>query len=322
MRAMVDDRPAEPGMAAEGSPLSGSFTSGRFDPGSGPVLHVQSWPGGDPAGRPLLMTHGTGYCGATLEPVALKLSAHASGVWSYDRRGHGASGRTPGEYGFRAFALDLIALADAMGWRGIDVLAHSAGATDVLLAAALRPELFRRMVVIEPTISEPGAGEEPEPEGWAFGRGLVEAAGRRKPRFTDRATARARFASRPPFDVVTPAALDLYLDWGFRRDGAELVLACEPETEADILGPIARAMGNANSGDPAGDPFLLLHDQHVPVLVAKTARSHPVFQNMSAIAARHMPGTRDFVTLDTAHLAPMEAPDQVVDLARPFLYGG
>ena len=66
MRAMVDDRPAEPGMAAEGSPLSGSFTSGRFDPGSGPVLHVQSWAGGDPGGRPLLMTHGTGYCGATL----------------------------------------------------------------------------------------------------------------------------------------------------------------------------------------------------------------------------------------------------------------
>ncbi|WP_188578096.1 alpha/beta hydrolase [Tistrella bauzanensis] len=335
MRALVDIQPAEPGRDADAlaiPPGVGRFTRHRFRPDAGPLLHglphlhLQCWPGGNPAGRVLLLTHGTGYCGATLEPVALRLQGLAREVWSFDRRGHGLSGRTPGDYGFLAFTRDLIALADARGWRDIDVVAHSAGSTDVLLAAALRPDIFRRIVSIEPTVSDPGApidpapGAEPSPDGLAFGRALVESAGRRRARFADRAAAHARFSTRPPFDVVLPDALDLYLNWGFRRAGDELILACEPATEADILGPIACAMGGIDSGDPAGDPFRLLTSQAVPVMVARTARSHPVFQEMAAIAARHMPGTRGFVTLDSAHLAPMEAPDQVADLARSFLY--
>ncbi len=70
-----------------------------------------------------------------------------------------------------------------MAWRLRDAYAvgHSAGATDILLAAAQRPEAFARIFAIEPTVMDPAdpaidpAGRSSGPAGGSA-RGARESA--------------------------------------------------------------------------------------------------------------------------------------------------
>jgi pimeloyl-ACP methyl ester carboxylesterase len=107
------------------------------------------------AGRPVMvMTHGTGFCASTWLGVVEHVS-DAFEVFSIVRRGHGRSSTPDDAYDFTDFARDAVCVIDALGLRGAYAVGHSAGATDLLLAAAERPDAFGRMFVIEPTAMDP-----------------------------------------------------------------------------------------------------------------------------------------------------------------------
>jgi pimeloyl-ACP methyl ester carboxylesterase len=75
-------------------------------------------------------------------------------VLAPDLRGRGASAALPGPYGLDRHVADVCAIAQARG--GATVLAgHSMGAYVALLAAAARPELFTRLVLIDGGLSIP-----------------------------------------------------------------------------------------------------------------------------------------------------------------------
>lgn len=108
---------------------------------NGICLSFLRW--GDPKSKnpPALLVHGTGFVAATWRLLAEALMPGYL-VYAIDRRGHGRSSVPKRGYEFMDFAEDLVAFIDALGIQDTYGIGHSAGATDILLAAALRPEGF------------------------------------------------------------------------------------------------------------------------------------------------------------------------------------
>lgn len=73
-----------------------------------------------------------------------------------DLRGHGASPRSPTEVSRAAFTRDVIAVLEVIGGP-VTLFGHSVGGQTAMLAAAARPDLVERLVLLE---SGPG-GEDP-----------------------------------------------------------------------------------------------------------------------------------------------------------------
>ena len=104
---------------------------------------------------PALLVHGTGFVAEVWDEIARELSSRYT-VYGIDRRGHGASHKPAGDrYHFLDFASDVCAVVEALDLTDIFGIGHSAGATDLLLAATLMPARFSRLFVMEPTIMDP-----------------------------------------------------------------------------------------------------------------------------------------------------------------------
>ena len=86
---------------------------------------------------------------------------------------------------------------------------------------------------------------------------MVEAARRRRSTFESYDAALANFASKPPLNAFTPAALEAYVRFGFRQgaDG-QVHLKCPPEIEAGTF-----ELGGKH------DTWSLLPSIETPVLV-------------------------------------------------------
>lgn len=102
-------------------------------------------------GRPLLLVHG--FTGAK-EDFTEWLDPLAAAGWhavAPDQRGHGDSAKPDDEaaYSFDAYADDLLALLDALGWASAVVLGHSMGGMVVQTAALRAPERFEAIVLMD-----------------------------------------------------------------------------------------------------------------------------------------------------------------------------
>ena len=110
------------------------------------------------SGKPLaLLLHGTGFVAEVWDEVASELAPRYT-VYAHDRRGHGDSHKPAADrYHFQDFAEDICRVVEALDLSDIYGIGHSAGATDLLLAAKLLPERFPRLFVMEPTVMDPRA---------------------------------------------------------------------------------------------------------------------------------------------------------------------
>lgn len=94
-----------------------------------------------------------------------------------DVRGRGLSEAGPHlDYGVGACAQDIVAFIEAAGLRAPIVLGHSMGARIALRAAALAPDAFGGLVLIDPPTSGPGRRAYPVPKARTVG--LLRAAQR------------------------------------------------------------------------------------------------------------------------------------------------
>jgi pimeloyl-ACP methyl ester carboxylesterase len=130
-------------------------------------LHVLDWGG---AGRtPLLLLHGfTGHAHAW-DTLSLALQPHFH-VYALDQRGHGDS--DPAEvYGAVAAFDDLSGVVDQLGLAPVIMVGLSMGGRNAMYFASKRPDLVRKLVVLDigPEISKKAAEAAPgppEPEVW------------------------------------------------------------------------------------------------------------------------------------------------------------
>ena len=124
---------------------------------AGGRIALARWGEADPHKPPALLVHGTGFVAEVWDEIARELAADYT-VYGLDRRGHGASHKPPlDQYHFLDFARDVCAVVEALDLTDIFGIGHSAGATDLLLAARLLPERFSRLFVMEPTVMDPRA---------------------------------------------------------------------------------------------------------------------------------------------------------------------
>ncbi|MET7983923.1 MULTISPECIES: alpha/beta hydrolase [unclassified Streptomyces] len=110
--------------------------------------------------RTALAAHGITGSGMSFRAVARRLPDEWS-LFAPDLRGRGGSADTPGPYGLDRHAMDLCRLAqDLGGGRPVALTGHSMGAYIALTAAALRPALFDRLLLVDgglPLSVPPGA---------------------------------------------------------------------------------------------------------------------------------------------------------------------
>ncbi len=302
--------------------LSGTDSAGRPTKVSGArgvPLSLWTWEGGRP---PLVLLHGTGLTASCLFAVAEILSRDWD-VYAPDRRGHGASGDPGTALAFADFADDVAAVLDLRPdepWCGVG---HSAGGTDLLLAAGNRPHRFAALFCHEATATTPpapaGAGSRPaapdhddDPTEW------IRLTERRLGRFPGRADARSRYQGRGIFADWTAEALDAYVAHGLtdQPDGS-VALACPPDRELAILRPIIATMENRPE---AHAWFRTLPAITCPVTLADSADSLGLFKAMNDRVAPHLHQVQRY-RFAGGHCLPMERPDVFATIAARALQG-
>src|ERR1039458_10169401 len=110
------------------------------------------WPGQDP---PVFLCHATGFHARCWDQII----AHLPGrhCFALDTRGHGRSSKPAPPYAWRNFGTDVAAVAETLGLSAAIGVGHSMGGHAVTLAAALRPESFSSLLLIDPVIRPRGA---------------------------------------------------------------------------------------------------------------------------------------------------------------------
>ncbi|MDX3228336.1 alpha/beta fold hydrolase [Streptomyces sp. ME19-01-6] len=103
------------------------------------------------SGEPLLLIHGTGAQAATWGRTVDDLAAAGHRVIAYDRRGYGASAHPPVR-DHRRHVADAAAMLERVAKAPATVLGWSSGGNIALALTAARPDLVRRLIVVEPPL--------------------------------------------------------------------------------------------------------------------------------------------------------------------------
>ncbi|WP_375161190.1 alpha/beta fold hydrolase [Bradyrhizobium sp. RDT46] len=280
---------------------------------AGAEIVLLQW--GERGKPPALLVHGTGFVAAVWDEVACELASTYT-VYALDRRGHGASHK-PGAYHFLDYADDIRQVMDALELRNVYGIGHSAGATDLLLAARLLPGRFARLFVMEPTIMDPRVARS----GGLNDESVVRLQGtlRRRAEFESADAVFERYRAAPPFADWTETSLRAYVRHGFAPlDDGRVRLCCTPEIESAILHPIYEAMEQVYVGDARGNPFGLLAEIDCPVRVTTAAKSGPIYWEMARRALSLIPRASTQVFEDAGHCVAQEVPAAVAAAVREF----
>lgn len=280
-------------------------------------IALARWGEPAPGKPPAVLLHGTGFVAEVWTEVAEALAVDYS-VYALDRRGHGLSHKPAADrYHFQDFAEDLCRVVDQLDLHDIYGIGHSAGATDLLLAAKLMPGRFARLFVMEPTVMDPRVPRDGGLSDMAMAS--IQAVLRRQTEFDSAEALFRRLRAAPAFAPWTEPALWAYVHHGFARLGDGRVrLHCTPEIESALLLPIFQAMEQIYVGDHRGNPFAWLSDITCPVCIATAEQSWPVYHDMAARAAALMPHASRMSFDGVGHCVAQEAPELLLDALRTF----
>lgn len=253
-------------------------------------------------GRTLLISHATGFHGHCYDPMVDTLRDHFRCV-SFDYRGHGD---TPSPAGWQVdwdgYADDAMTVASRLAATSDEPLVgfgHSMGATCLLMCAHQDPEMFSTLILFEPIVLPPEVFDDAD-------RPPIEIAERTKRRRATYASldeAYANFASKPPLDVCTPAALRAYVDHGFRPTSEGVTLKCTPAHEAATF-----EMGQRQR------TWELLPKIETPCVIVTGRDEGAGPSSMAAAVADRLPNA-ELVRLDELdHFGPMSEPAKIAQL--------
>ncbi len=280
-------------------------------PGAEPGVEIAllDW-GGD--GPLALLHHANGFCAGSWGELAAGLRDRFH-VVALDARGHGASSKPadPSAYRWDRFVADLAAVAAALAAESAEervslAVGHSFGGTNLLVAASRHPDLFARLVLVDPVVRsprrEPGISAERHP-----GQPLAARARTRRQVFASRDEARARWERHPFFGAWTSEARRLYARHGLReRPDGQVELACPREVEALIF----------DQGPMVVDPLGHAPRVKAPSLLLWAARGDFSRATYADLAASMPDATLE--ELDAGHLVLMERPALVLEPVLRF----
>lgn len=249
------------------------------------------------SGEPLVLVHGSWGDHHNWDPVVSSL-AESFRVLAYDRRGHSASERPPGQGSVFEDADDLGGLIDELGLAPAHVAGNSFGAAIALRATTRHPEVFRSLIAHEPPLFPLLAGTEFEP--------ALEEVQRRE-------------------DAVV-GLLEGGDDEGAARLFVETI-AFGPGAWDEQLTPQMRDVFIANAPtclDEARDPDALQMDLDAlagfdrPALLTSGTESAPFFAPVVDMVAEHLPRS-ERISIDGAdHVPHISVPGRWVELVTTF----
>lgn len=249
------------------------------------------WPGEDP---PIFFCHATGFHARCWDQVIAHLAGRHS--FALDARGHGRSSKPAPPYEWRNFGADVAGVAEALKLSGAIGVGHSMGGHAVTLGAALRPQSFSSLLLIDPVIRPRGAYVGPWLE--------AHFVSKRRNRWKSAQEMFDRFQDRAPFANWDRAVLRDYCNYGLLPDGDSYVLACPPSIEASIY---------ENSPAPASDIYREIETIRIPVRVVRAGKVPDPGDVMGRsptapeLAASFQHGA-DLCLAEYSHFIPMEAP--------------
>jgi pimeloyl-ACP methyl ester carboxylesterase len=251
-----------------------------------------------------LLVHATGFHARCWDQTILHLPDRH--IIAVEMRGHGRSDNT-GPITWEAMSTDLACFVEALDLRDLVAAGHSMGGYCLTHAAALMPERFQRLVLIDPVIMEPVSYQGDANQQANF----LDAAGRhpvakRRNQFDSVAAMVANFTGRGSFAVWQDAVLQDYCQYGLLPSpaGDGFVLACPPEVEAAIY------MGSGST-----DIYGELSRVVMPVTVLRAFRQDgprtemnfslsPTYPGLAAL----LPDAQDVYLPELTHFMPMQAP--------------
>jgi pimeloyl-ACP methyl ester carboxylesterase len=130
------------------------------------------------SGDPIVLVHGSWIDHHNWDRV-VPLLARSFRVLSYDRRGHSRSERPATRYSIHHDVADLAALIEALRLAPAHIVGNSSGGAIVLRLAAERPDLFRSLVVNEPTVLDLLADDPATSDILADAKSLMDAVAER-----------------------------------------------------------------------------------------------------------------------------------------------
>ena len=98
-------------------------------------------------GEPLLFIHGLGSNSRAWEMQVPVFSEHYK-VITFDIRGHGQSGKSPGTYSIETFVADTVELMKSLGLGPAHVVGHSLGGMIGLQLCTGMPEMVKSLVIV------------------------------------------------------------------------------------------------------------------------------------------------------------------------------
>ena len=266
---------------------------------NGQSINVTDWGG---QGRTLLFSHPTGFLGAVWKPVIDELRGIGfdGRVLSIDHRGHGLSSKPDDGYQWSNFVDDLEGVMARLELEAALGVGHSGGATTLAGVAAADGKRFERLLLIDPILFDPVVDAS-----FAEVDNPMSARTRtRRMVWPSREYLYEVFASKPPYDTWTEAALRAYVEHGsFDRPDGEIELLCPARLEARVYQRAAES-----------DGFAYLEALDLPVLVVKGETTDSFTDERAERAMDRLPQGRLLVVPGSTHFVPMEFPRVIADL--------
>lgn len=238
-----------------------------------------------PSGKPLLhFTHGNGFCSRTYEPMLERLAQYFD-LWLCDQQGQGESDHGGDFVGWNRSA-ELVYEAFEAG-RGIFgevpryACGHSFGAVQTSLIVAAHPQLFQRVVLLDPVLFPPKLILLRSTIGRFMRNPMVDGALARREQWSDRRTAYDKLYNRGIFRGWDDAAFRAHIKHALKDDGARGVrLKCQPSREAEVFDTMPKGLWRALRR--VRTPVCLVHgDRTYPFVIESAARWARLNQHVS-----------------------------------------
>ena len=258
----------------------------------------------------VMLSHATGFHGRCFNPVVESLNTDYE-CTSFDFRGYGDSNLVNDwPVAWQGYCDDALAITKSLQNKNqIIAVGHSMGATALVMAALIEPELYKALILYEPIIfpesmrNAQTASHQPSP--------LAEGARRRRTTFASRDEAFANYSSKPPMNVFDEKSLRAYVDFGFNdvriaeTNENCVVLKCNPEHEA-------RTYETGTSHET----WEQLHLLRVPTWIVAGAVAPMQPSSWSELIAKKIPNSKFIQWPDAGHFGPMQQPARLADLVR------
>lgn len=252
---------------------------------------------------PLHFYHANGFPISVYLPLLTRLTEH------YRVLGLGIRGQdsqTAGNTSWRQVGDDLIGFLDNKQLGPVIGVGHSVGGVATMIAAVQRPDLFSKIILIDPVI-QPYSSVVSLAVKRMLGKKsrftLARMARARRHRWADRDEAYEYFKNKSLFKHFQDEYLKSYVTYGIKpSDSGGVELVCPPEAEARIF-----------ENYPL-DVWCWIARLKTPLLIIRGEYSDVLTEHSVNRFCRKTANAKHYLIQGAGHLVPMEKPDELIKI--------